>query len=79
MLAFIEQKAEEYARLLKLQAFGEDLANQAGGLDAGAIAAIRRATQETVDRLTLALSTAALDQEIGRLGLYHPEDGETAE
>lgn len=77
--AFIEQKAEEYERLRKFEAFGQHLAAQAGGSEAAAIAAIRRAAQETIDRLSRALSAAVLGQEISRLDLYRPEDGETAD
>ncbi len=72
--AFIEQKAKDYARLLHLQAFRQYLANQNGDPDGGAVAGIRRAAQEMVDRLTRALSVTELNQEVSRLGLYTPED-----
>ena len=68
----IEQKAKDYARLLHLQAFSQYLANQTRY--PGAVAGIRRAAQEMVDRLTRALSATELNQEVSRLGLYTPED-----
>jgi hypothetical protein len=46
------------------------LANQTS--DPGA--AIGRAAQEMVDRLTRALSANELNQEVNRLGLYTPDD-----
>ena len=74
--AFIEQKAEDYARLLKLQAFSHYLTSQIDGSHRETASAIEQTTRGILDRLSRDLSVDALNQEAVRLELYTSDDNE---